>query len=248
MSETDLEGVMRRVQKLLAIAQDERANPAEAAAAASQAEKIMRKFQLDHADIVRADLARSDSFETIDQPCVMKKGKGHRPQRVPIWAQWLATRLAKFHDCEAACYFTMEHGACIRFFGYKSDVQVCAYTFDYLTTTVINNCRSYQRECKRDKVESDNYRRGFVMRILAALEKLQDEKDSEVASQASSMALVVGKKNAITERFGEFKYKDKGFTKPSDESAFVRGLQDGAKVDVNRRAVGSNGASQLLLA
>jgi hypothetical protein len=41
--DVDLESVMRRVRKLLAIAEDHRADPAEAAAAAGMAERIMRE-------------------------------------------------------------------------------------------------------------------------------------------------------------------------------------------------------------
>ena len=39
----DLESILRRVRKLLAIAEDGRGDPNEAAAAAQQAERIMRK-------------------------------------------------------------------------------------------------------------------------------------------------------------------------------------------------------------
>ena len=57
----NLEGVMRRIQKLLAIANDGRGDPNEAASAAAMAEKMMRKYQLDNADIVAAVLMHAAS-------------------------------------------------------------------------------------------------------------------------------------------------------------------------------------------
>lgn len=54
---TELDAVIRRVQKLLAIAQDDRANEHEAAAAAAQAEKLMRKFQIDHTDFIETGVS-----------------------------------------------------------------------------------------------------------------------------------------------------------------------------------------------
>lgn len=58
----NLEGVLRRIQKLLAIANDSRANPEEAAAAASMAHKIMQKYQIDHTEVIMAEINRGDSM------------------------------------------------------------------------------------------------------------------------------------------------------------------------------------------
>lgn len=245
----DLTGVMRRIEKLLAIAGDARANPAEASAAAAMAERIMRKHQLEHADIVRAELQRKENFDTNDQCVVMKKGQGHRPTKVPVWAQWLATKVAKMHDCEVRLAYNSELGACVRFFGFKSDVQVCGWTFDYLTTQVIRNVRAFQKEERRDKTESESesYRRGFVMRLLTMIDSSLAAKDKEVASASNSRELMVVKQQALAERYGDFKYKSAKNTRVSDQSAFSRGVRDGSAVDVARRAVGHESETRLAL-
>ena len=243
----DLSGVMRRVQKLLALAGDSRANPAEASAAAAMAEKIMRKHQLEHADIVRAELQRQENFDTTDQCVVMKKGQGHRPSKVPAWAQWLATKVAKMHDCEVRLAYNDDLGACVRFFGFKADVQVCGWTFDYLTTQVIRNVRAFQKECTRDKAESESYRRGFVMRIMTMMDAAIAAKEQEVASASNSRELMVVKQQALIERFGDFKYKSAKRARISDSNAFSRGVRDGSAVDVARRAVGHESETRLAL-
>lgn len=242
----DLSGVMRRVQKLLAIAGDARANPEEAAAAAAMAEKVMRKFQLEHADVVRAELNSKDNFATEDACAVMKKGKGHRPTSVPSWAQWLACQVAKLNDCEVKLAWNRELGSCIRFFGYKSDVQVCAWMFDYLTTTLIRNVRAYQKAdqwgFKRSKAESESYRRGFVAMLQTLLQRSIDAKEREAQAASSNRALMVVKKQALAEHFGDFSYKTGKAKDVSNKEAFKAGLLDASKVDVNLRAL--NNASQ----
>lgn len=245
----DIAAVMRRIQKLLAIAGDDRADSNEAAAAASMAEKIMRKYELEHADVVRAEFKSADNFDTIDACVVMKKGQDHKPRKSPQWAQWLAVAVARMHDCEVKQARTVELGACVRFFGYKSDVQVCAWVFDYLTTQVIRACRAYQKGGHRDKAESESYRRGFVMRLLGSIEQAVAEKKREQEAAVTSRELMVVKQAAIAEHFGSFKYNDTKKVKVSSNAAYHQGAVDGSKVDVSRKALGTNaGGNALLLA
>lgn len=231
----DLEGVMRRVQKLLAIAQDERANPAEAAAAASQAEKTMRKYQIDHLDLMRAEFSKQTSFFTSDHPVRMKMGNPNAPRLVPIWAQSVAVAVAKLHDCKASQERT-ENGKVLRLSGYKLDVEVAGWTFDYLIRTIINNCREYQRTETRSKMQSNSYRQGFVISICRSLEAMREKKEEEQKSQSTGRELVLIKSQAVAAQFGEAKY---GVKKHSvgDVGAFVAGKVDGRRVAVDRRAI-----------
>ena len=99
MTTENLESVIRRVQKLLAIAEHERSDPNEAAAAAGMAEKIMRKYQLDYSAVIITALKKGDDLSTENIVCSAKTNgtktfgccpldrlPGHRycqPQRVP---------------------------------------------------------------------------------------------------------------------------------------------------------------------
>jgi hypothetical protein len=247
-SKEELKSVMRRVSKLLAISEDTRADPNEAIAAAAMAEKIMRKFQLENIDILKTEFQERDNFETLDACVVMKKGKGHKPWRVPAWAQWLATSTAKLHECEVRLAQNFELGGCVRFFGHKSDVQICGFTFDFLTTTVIAACRLFQAETLRNKAESDAYRKGFVNSLISLLNDALRTKQSEQASSSKGRDLLVVKGSALKEHFGDFSYKESKAAAPSCESSFNKGFSDGAVVDVNRRALGTTaGGTSLLL-
>lgn len=234
----DIEAIKRRIAKLLAIAEDDRADSNEAAAAAAMAAKIMAKFQLENADVVRRDLDDAASFGTEVVAGVMKAGKGHKPTKVPGWAQWIAVSVAWLHDCEVRSAFTPELGACLRFFGYKHDVELARWTYEYLLTQTIRSCRRFQSEAKRSKPESNSYRLGFVNALCASVRRADEARKAEAAS--NSRALVVLKKDALVKQFGNFSYGKSKSTAPSESSAYGRGREDGRAVDVGRRAVGSS--------
>lgn len=235
---SDLERTMERVRKLLAIAQDERANPHEAAAAADQAEKLMRKFQIEHADVISQDLKRRDSFTQKDVSAQMKKGPDHyRPAKVPLWANLLSFAIAKLHDAQVRIVYTDELGACVRFQGYKADVEMCSFTFDYLLNALVQAVRHFQKEDARGKDESASFRSGFVIALCANINRLSAEKKAEMEKASASRALVVVKSNAVIERFGEVKTRTIK-TNPSVGDAFSEGRERGRRVDVARRGIG----------
>jgi hypothetical protein len=246
----DIDRVMGRIQKLLAIANDDRANPNEAAAAAHQAEKLMRKYQLAHADIVRRDLERNDSMTVEHVRAVMKRGTTHKiNKRNPVWAGQIALQVAIYNGVRC---FSGETGgsACFSFAGYKHDVTVAVWMFNFLIDVTIKNVRAFQKEAHRTKVQSEDYRRGFVAAVYgqlqAAIEIKEQEQRDEAAANSTGRELMIIKSDAVTKRFGEQGQRQhKG--KEVDPTFFGRGLQDGRKVDATRRAVETDGNATLAL-
>lgn len=240
----ELKKILARVQKMLAIAQDSRADPNEAATAAAQAEKLMRKYQIDHADVVTASFKQSDSFETRDVVVAMRRGQGHLPKEVPKWGQWLSVNVAKMHDCHVANVGQGAPGARLRFYGYGPDVECCAWAFNFLIETVIRAVRAYQRSDEfghpRTKIASNSFRHGFVMALLRSIDAVIAQREAETRQSAVGTALVVAKTSAVAGHFGEFKY---GSAKRSDAlvdgAAFTAGVTEGKKVAVDRRVVGT---------
>lgn len=244
MSE-DLNNVMRRIQKLLAIAQDTRANPAEAAAAAAMAEKVMRKYQIEHADLVQREVrGDQDAMTFMDVQAKMKMfelADGCKPKKVPPWSGWLAYHLAKLHDCELR-YVHSERGVAIRLFGYRVDVQVAAWTFDYLVQQVVGGLKDYQRGgTTRSKAESESFRRGFVLAVCNTIDAAKAEKDAAMAATVTSRALVVSKAVALAERYGEFNYRTVKSAHKHNAEAYCAGRAKGQQVKLT---AGINGDAQ----
>lgn len=249
----DLESVMRRVRKLLAIAQDPRANPAEAAAAAGQAERIMTKFQLDHAQVLGAQMKSAGAtFATVEVSANMKRNDPSRPalKKNPPWAGWLGVRCAKLNDCEVRfAHRQSPKGweAVVQFCGIESDAQVAGWMFEYLVNELIKGMHAYQRGgVTRTKLESESYRRGFVMALCDQLRKAEGDKARDFAASSSGTALMVVKNQLVTEHFGEFKYGTAKAVEIKAGHAYRAGQAAGQKVDALRRAVGGAAGSSTL--
>ena len=247
----NLDSVMRRIQKLLAIANDDRADPNEAAAAASMAEKVMRKYQLEHADVIMASLLKGDDLATAEVVATAKTN-GTKVKQVPLWANWLAVKVAEFNDVGARLGTTKGGEACVRFYGFSSDVQVAEWIFNYLVSTVNRLVDGYKDSADyrlNGRKVLNAYRQGVTTGILTKLLASIAEKKAEAESTAATTGrdLVVVKQNAIEKRFGDFGYSKKSKTSVQRGNAFSHGVRDGQKVDVTRRAVTGSSSSTLLL-
>ena len=255
----DMQGILRRVQKLLAIANDDRANPNEAAAAAQQAEKIMRKYQLDQADVVTKELKHAANMARENVFASMKRDDPKRPpsQKNPSWAQHLAVAVARLTDCEVRQGRGLNKfgqlTACLTFYGYGPDVQMAAWMFDYLVSAIIAACKKFNKEVAsgfglHGKQSSNSYRDGFITALTAKIYGEKSAKDKEAAANVTSRALVVSKRQAIEEHFGEFTYRTSQPKLRGDAGAYLNGMEDGRKVDVARRAVGADSNNALRIA
>lgn len=239
----DMNAVLRRVQKLLAIAQDGRGDPNEAAAAAQQAENLMRKFNIEHSDLLTQRIERMEQeWATADVSPNMKRDDPSRPplRRVPPWAGWLGFRCAKLNDCELR-YAHTPAGVVVRFYGTKEDVQVAAWMFDCIAGQMISAARAWQRRAPRTKADSDSYRKGFILSVCKRLKELADERLREYASAGS--ALVVVKSDAIARHFGAFNYGAARKSAVSEQGAFLAGRLDGERADIHRRGVGHSAST-----
>lgn len=252
----ELESVMRRIQKLLAIANDDRANANEAASAANMAEKLMRKYQVEHTELITAQLKSSSALSSANVFANMKRNDPKRPplRKNPPWAQHLAVAVARLNDCEVRQSWAKNFDrmdACLTFYGYDADVKVACFTFDYLVGAMVGAMAKYNKDRRQsgaaDKSASEAYRRGFVAAITTNIYVQVNAKQQEMQQASSSRALVVAKKQAITEQFGDFGYRDSKSKAVRDADAFREGVRDGRNVDINRRGVHGNNDNTLKL-
>lgn len=251
----DLDSTLRRVAKLLAIAADSRGDPNETAAAAQQAERIMRKFNLDHADVLAAGLRRAgeEAMGSVRVRANMKRDVEGRSilKRAPKWAGHIAFEVAMLHDAQVRYAWDVGMGGVVvEFCGVKEDAQVAAWMFDYLVGQMIAGVRSYSKGHREryghgpSKIASGGFRDGFVSSLLGALQRARREKEGELATHSAGAALVVLKAEAIKETFKDnFTYRDAKQKAVRAVDAFVEGMTAGAKVDVARRAVESSGGA-----
>jgi hypothetical protein len=239
----NIEAVKRRIAKLLAIAEDDRANPEEAAAAAGMAEKIMRKFQLDHADLITVELRKGEAMCTADSVANAKTNKTIAKE-IPPWASFVAVVVGRFNHCGAQIAKTQDarKEACVRFYGYEADVQLCKWMFDYLVATINRLAEEYKWSedyMNNGRSVLTSYRRGVASGIISAIKKLEAERKAEQTTTGTSLMVV--KQNAIVEKFGNVFSTKKATASRIRGEAYSQGYDDGKRIDVGRRSIGSAG-------
>ena len=237
----NLEAVMRRIKKLLAIAEDSRGDPNECAAAARMAESIMRKYQIDHADVISAELQREDAFDstfvgtTMDPEGASKEASG--------WAGILAVQVANLYDCQARYSWSAKHGKSLKFSGYKLDTELARQTYVFIVNNMAAASRLYLKENRwAGRREGESFRNGYIAAVNASIKDMIRAKRAEMEQASSSRSLVIVKANAVAERFGSVNYPSSGRGRSYQGDAFGAGREAGSKLDVGRRGIGGGAA------
>jgi hypothetical protein len=236
----NLEAVMRRVRKLLAIAEDGRGDVNEAAAAARMAESIMRKYQIAHADVIAVELQSSDAFDSADVSSVLDPNAEGTKQSA-AWSGILAVPIAKLNDCQARYAKNPTRGKVIRFSGFAADVQVCRFTYEYIVNAMVLASRNFLKATRCSRAEAESFRRGFVSEVCSMLRQAKAEKDAQMQEASASRSLVIVKGDAVAKHFGETRYRKANLG--SQGAAFAYGRAEASKLDVNRRGVGHTGSN-----
>lgn len=246
--DSQLEGVIRRINKLLAIAGDTRANPNEAMAAANQAEKLMRKYQLDNADIVMKEIKNDPASMATADARADAITNGNKAKTVPPWASWLAAGVADLVEVGVTTCTNAKFGAAIRFYGYKHDVELAVWLMDYFVATINKLAFQYRSSAEyEDKGRSvmTDYRKGVVIGLRTQIRKAIQEREAEMAQSSAGRSLVIVKADAIVARFGGnvVARKKANTSNYRHENSLSAGIEAGRKIDINRRGIGNDSKS-----
>lgn len=228
----NLKDIYRRLTKLLAIANDTRANPAEAAAAARQAANIMTKYQIDNADLIVSDLKQGQNFDYFDVVGSHDLTKTKVTKTAP-WAGKLAVAIAQLNDAQAIIVTDPIFGKMIRFRGYAPDVEVCKFTYRYIVGSM--------NRAAATKYPPPGYYEGYISAVNEALRQALSAKQED--RFVDSRALVVIKSTSVTQYFGEVRYSSSNTY--TSASGFAEGYQKGQKLNVHLKGVTNSNSNSM---
>lgn len=236
---------LEKIQKLLQVTEDRGASPTEAATAARHVEALLRKHNLEMADLQLEELQAGEGLGT-EWARASVNPLGNQPQKsLPDWAGILAVAVAELFDCHARQDRLPVIGIVIRFFGYKTDVVIAKWMFEYLCKEIVRWSKNVPESdiwatSMTKKAYLADYRTGMAQELTTRLRDLlrqrKDEiKTTEAAVQGNSTgttstALVIAKQRAVEEKFGPFNYTQASYRASSANS---RGRVDGTKVNIN---------------
>lgn len=235
----DMEKVLAKIRKMLAMAENDRGdNINESAVAASMAEKLMRKFNLSHADVLLEEL-------DDDSMVAYETNVGYK-SRVPTWVSAIIVATARLHDCEAQYNHEgyrnktgYHYKKIITFLGDKGDVIVAAWVFEYLMKEIKRHTNNYKKEYGASNIATDSFRKGCASEVANTIMRMTREKEEEVRQHTTGTALVIRKKELIKEKF-KVEYSKGNRTRMGDWGAAMAGREAGASISV-RQGINSEG-------
>ena len=230
----DINNVLDKVQKLLALAQSDNIN--EAALATKMAQKLMHKHNLTSYMVESYSPNQEEiiDFTQLGQPLAFFNKKAS------TWKVQLAIVVSQVNHCRIYINNAADGQSCFGLVGRMADAQIVRYLYHYLVSEI-------DRLTKRDgkgkgKTWSNNFRIGAVFAIQDRLEEAAQETIVEM-TETSGASLAV-RVNAIK------KMKERGDSTQRwlEENLNLReGSKRSMNIDVEAQAAGRSAAKEINL-
>ena len=220
------EKILAKVQKLLDMAKHAASNEHEASTALRQAEAIMRKHDIEFAEIEAQTLSESD----MEQVFSSEKRNSKWVWNLAWAASYLTSTMPyKRINPSNAPHFKGFHY--IVFCGTKQDTQVAMMMFDYLVKVT----ERLAKEFWGDRTERNSFKAGAAIAILnnASKIKIEREKDLREASSSTGTDLVLVKNDLIIKEFNLSYTASPQKQYIGNENAYRKGYQKGSGVSLN---------------
>jgi len=234
---SNVNSVIEKVQKLLALSKSSNAN--EAAAAAAAANRLIDQYRLSEADIASGDEA--------NDPLVEDDGFIYETGRIVPWKNSLAVNLAKHYGCaifNSATYASGRKASRYKLIGRKSDISVTNYMFAWLTA----ECQRLSENEARGKgrVFAASYCQGFVSGVVNQLKASRAEVNQN-ASQASIVKINAREQEAVDFMNNIYNLKSSKISSAAriNPSAFDAGFNRGKSIHLGSAISQGSGVKML---
>ena len=208
--------LLDRVQKLLAMAKHSASNENEASIALRRAESMMRKYDIQYAELTAQTIKKDDMVAA-------ETGEGRNSSWVwtLAWSASYLTSTLPTRDNE------------IKFCGTPEDTQVALLMFDYLVGVTERLAKKFEGT-RRGR---NSFKMGVVEGILVQCRAIKAEREAELSKATTGKDLVVVKKDLIVKRFN-LRYGSARSYSVGCNSSYMSGYVKGKKVSLNSQ-VGS---------
>lgn len=196
----ELNDVVRKIKKLLAVAEDPSASDQEIQLAAYRAEKLMFKYKLDRKDIIEKD----NSSKNVEKYYFEKK--------YTAYLVWTLMSIAEYCQTQGFYNGKLNSKAYLGIIGFKDDITLCKEIalpiLDYMEDTLIDLRSCYIGEVDF-RVFKRNWCEGFASGIKTQLDKgfieLKEEEKFEVSIINLHPTVKAYVENALISKTSHFK-------------------------------------------
>jgi hypothetical protein len=250
---------LEKIKKLLAMANGKNANQNEAEVAAGQAAKLMARYNIEHADVIMAEVRRGGSDNIVE--VVVEETQ--YVKEIPTYYNVLVAGVAGTLGCTAVYYrnWTCSDGQdrpAMAVRGFRDDIVVAVWLATYVLGQADRLATaSWRREVLPDLQErgaavhasrrrsyKHSYKFGMVSRVLDRIAEVYGREaaaavaDSPAAAGRDLVALAgqltEAKRKAIAAVFGDPRKQKMAHASGRDQKAVVDGMLDADKVSINR--------------
>lgn len=194
MTGADLESVKATIAKLITLANNEAATENEAKVAMERAQKLMAKYQLEEATVLREKISTGVNLEAGKE-----SGDCFYFGKFWNWEYTLGWRIAPVFECKAirsSEFYDWDSDSKARqmhFVGMPTDLSLVLYFFDYCQNEIARHMElSYPNGGQ--KVQN-SFALGMVARIIERLEEFYKRYQEELRSECTD--IVIFKEDAI---------------------------------------------------
>lgn len=235
--------IVDKIKNLLDLSRNNN-SPEEAALAATRAQELMFKYQIQESDIVSTDEERKPE-------ALVEEGIDSKDKKRNVWKSCLAYAVAKGFG--ATMYHTDRNGtAHFQIFGLESSVQTVKYMYAYLLNEIERLCEENWKAHGKEQRQSprtwrNNFRLGAVNTIRERLQKQHQaqrvevrervaEAKREAKPQSAALALFQTNEERVEAGYEELRKKHNLRTTRTryrhNPNAYERGREAGSKVSL----------------
>ena len=229
------EEVIAKVQKLMALANNEGATPAEAERAMVQAKALLRKYELDMADVM---MKKMESEDPIVEQFMRLNPSAYGSNQLATLPTWIRLLMVGVQTYTRTRMFMNQRvsGNKVMFAGMEHDVAIAKHMMQYLIDA------TYQQATKdvscKTKADRSSFRYGMAAELQARLKQLRKEEDKaseqEAATSTGTSLMVIDQKKEqlLAAKYGapQIKKATRNVT-----NAYHAGREAGAKQSLNRQ-------------
>lgn len=218
-----------KIEKLMALARDHAANQFEAEAALRQAAYLMKKHNIEEAEL---GAASGKSVYNWSQVCVPLAPSGDATSTC-TWLGTLGLGIGKFTDTKVDYHRTRDYGMCLRFSGTEVDVQFAVYLCKHLR----DQTRLQASQFAGSRADRETFRRAMSSRVIERMEQLRREMEVEMEAHPTAIgtALVVVNRKIVArdEQFGK-QVERASSRSAANPRAYSAGQDAGNRVNLSR--------------
>lgn len=219
--------VIEKIKKLLALSNS--CNEHEAALAAAHAQRLLAEHNLAMEDI-----------ETARKPDKADMVETTTAKTMPKWLRHLTAGVSKAFDCQA-----IHHPANgkLTFIGVGADVQIAAYTYNYLDRSVRKLCGSYMKQHDTASITGRHrelMRQSYYLGAVSTISRMLDAQKK--TTPITPGALVPVKEGLIKQAMSEIGNIRTMHSRRSyiNSGAYEQGQTDGRQIGIKPGVEGKN--------